>query len=76
MDSGFLAVKLGFRITVFKAQDSGFHEQKFPLFRNPDYIEYVGQSSNIFELRRISQTRIDRLHVILLSSYYNRDILS
>ena len=42
-----------------------------------DYMEYVGQSSiNIFDLLRIPQTRIDRLHVILFSSYYDHDILS
>ena len=41
---GSLSVELGFRFAVLrgipdsKAQDSGFHRQKFPRLRNPDLL--------------------------------------
>ena len=39
LDSGFLQ----HCIPDSKAQDSGFHKQKFPVFRNPDCLTYMGQ---------------------------------
>ena len=37
---GFRILGAGFRIPDSKAQDSGFHEQKIPGFRNPDSLTW------------------------------------
>ena len=39
VDSGFQCL-VGFRIPDSKAQDSGFHKQKFPGFWNPDSLTW------------------------------------
>ena len=58
-DTGFqyLSVELGFWIPIVSeipdatTKDSGFHKQKIPIFRNPDFLtwsEYLRKEKNIF----------------------------
>ena len=62
LDSRSFPVELGFRIPIvsgipdsyscipdFKPQDSGFHWQKFPGFRNPDSLTCIKGSKTVWD---------------------------
>ena len=75
LDSKSFSVELGFRIPIVngvpdsKAQDSGFHKQIFPRFRNPDSLTWCDRVQEKIQPRSQGSLRRENLGTRLEKIY-------